>query len=115
LIFHITHQGRAFERRGGCSGAPGCDAGTGDGLLITPAVTSSSTGNTSSCVDEGPKVSQSPVPIDLTEDEAWEPTLNPYRGRITPAWEIVAEARWRLGYPLEHAASFSVDGEGARE
>jgi hypothetical protein len=46
-------------------------------------------------------------PIDLTLDESWEPMFNPYEGRETPAWMIMARARWQLGYPLEHSSVYA--------
>jgi hypothetical protein len=35
--------------------------------------------------------------LDLSQDEFWRPTWNPYTGDIEPMWKITAEARWRMG------------------
>lgn len=34
--------------------------------------------------------------MDLADDEPWLPVFNPYSGRVTPSWQITAEARMRI-------------------
>lgn len=51
--------------------------------------------------------------IDLAEDAAWSPAFNPYQGRITPIWQITAEARMRLEHDPPKVIGETMTGDKA--